>query len=99
MKNIKMWCYRRMEKISWTDRVRSEESLCRVKVLGNSLYTITSRKEYWIDHIMPRNCLQKQVIEGKIEGKWEVAGRRRIRIRSRRRHKQLLDKFKETRAY
>ena len=26
-----MWCWRRMEKISWTDRVKSEEVLHRVK--------------------------------------------------------------------
>jgi len=63
MKSFEMWCRRRMEKISWTDRVRSGVSLSRVEVLGNSLYTIKKRKAYWIGHIMPRNCLQKQVIE------------------------------------
>jgi hypothetical protein len=26
-----MWCWRRMEKISWTDHVRNEEDLSRVK--------------------------------------------------------------------
>jgi hypothetical protein len=26
-----MWCRRKMEKISWTDRVRNEEVLHRVK--------------------------------------------------------------------
>jgi len=26
-----MWCWRRMEKISWTDHVRNEEVLLRVK--------------------------------------------------------------------
>ena len=73
-----------MEKISWTDRVRSEESLCRVKVFGNfSIYNKKKRKAYWIGHIMPRNCLQKQVIEGMIEGKKEVMGRRERRRRRR----------------
>jgi hypothetical protein len=33
---------------------------------------------------MPRNCLQKQVTEGKIEGKKEGTGRRRRRRRRRR---------------
>jgi len=28
---FEMWCWRRMEKISWTDRVRNEEVLLRVK--------------------------------------------------------------------
>jgi hypothetical protein len=36
-----------------------------------------------------RNCLRKHVIEGKIERKIEVTGRRG------RRHKQVLDGFKE----
>jgi hypothetical protein len=27
LKSFEMWCWRRMEKISWTDRVRNEEVL------------------------------------------------------------------------
>jgi hypothetical protein len=30
LKRFEMWCCRRMEKISWTDRVRTEEVLHRV---------------------------------------------------------------------
>jgi hypothetical protein len=33
-----------MEKISWTDRVKKEEILRRVKGKGNILYVITVRK-------------------------------------------------------
>jgi len=29
--SFEMWCWRRMEKISWTDHVRNEEVLLRVK--------------------------------------------------------------------
>jgi hypothetical protein len=29
--SFEMWCWRRLEKISWTDRVRNEEALQRVK--------------------------------------------------------------------
>jgi hypothetical protein len=32
LENFEMWCWRRMEKISWTDRVRNEEVLHGVKV-------------------------------------------------------------------
>jgi hypothetical protein len=90
-----------MEKISWTDRVRSEESLCRVKLLESSLYALKRRKAHRICHIMPRNCLQKQIIEGKIEGKREVTGirRRRRRNKKKKKTKQLLGEIKETRAY
>jgi hypothetical protein len=29
--SFEMWCWRRMEKISWIDHVRNEEALLRVK--------------------------------------------------------------------
>ena len=43
----------------------------------------------WIGHILRRNCLLKQVIEGKRKGRIEVTGRR---ARGR---KKLLDDLKE----
>jgi hypothetical protein len=52
-----MWCWRRMEKICWTDRVRNEEVLHRVKGERNILHTIKRRKDNWIGHILRRNCL------------------------------------------
>jgi hypothetical protein len=64
-----------MEKIKWTDRVRNEEILQRVKENRNILHTINRRKANWIGHILRRNCLLKHVIEGKIEVSIEVTGR------------------------
>jgi hypothetical protein len=64
-----MWCWRRMEKISWTDRVRNEAVLHRVKEERNILHTIKRRKANWLGHILRRNCLLKCVIEGKLEGR------------------------------
>jgi hypothetical protein len=71
-----MWWWRRMEKISWTDRVRNEEVLLRVNEQRNILQEIRKRKATWICHILCRNCLLQQVIEGKIKGRIEVTGRR-----------------------
>jgi hypothetical protein len=82
-----------MEKISWTDRVRNEEVLHRVKEERNIVHTINRRKANWICHILRRNCLLKHVIEGKIEGRIEMTRRRG------RRRKQLLDGLKEKRRY
>ena len=56
-----------MEKISWTDRVRNEEVLLRVNEQRNIIHEIIKRKGNWIGHILRRNCLLKQVIEGKIK--------------------------------
>jgi hypothetical protein len=67
--SYEMWCWRRMEKISWTDRVRNEEVLHRVKEERNIVHTIKRRKANWIGHILSRNCLLKLVIDGKLEGK------------------------------
>jgi len=36
----------------------------------------TEKKADWFGHILRRNCLLKRVIEGKIEGRIEVRGRR-----------------------
>jgi hypothetical protein len=55
LESFEMWCWRRMRKISWTDRVRNEEILHRVKEERNILHTIQRRKANWIGHILRRN--------------------------------------------
>ena len=73
--------------------MRNEEVLLRVSEQRNILHKIRKRKVNWIRHILRRNCLLKQVIEGKIKGKMEVTRRRG------RRHKKLLDDLKDRRGY
>jgi len=46
-----MWCWRRMENISWTDHVRNEEVLLRVNEQRNILHEIRKRKANCIGHI------------------------------------------------
>jgi len=93
LEKFEMWCWRRIEKIIWTDHVRNEDVLLRVKEQRNILYEMSKRKANWIGHILRRNCLLQQVIEGKIKGGIEVTGRRG------RRRKKLLDDLKERRGY
>jgi hypothetical protein len=50
-----------MEKINWTDRVRNEDVLRRVKEERNIVHTIKRRKANWIGHVLRRNCLLKHV--------------------------------------
>jgi hypothetical protein len=57
-----------MEKINWTDHVRNEEVLLRVKKQRNILHEIIKWKVNWIGHILRRNCLLQHVTEGKIKG-------------------------------
>jgi len=93
LESFEMWCWRRMEKISWTDHVRNEEVLLRVKEQRNILCEISKRKANWIGHILRRNYLLQHVIEGKIKGGIEVTGRRG------RRRRKLLDDLNEGRGY
>jgi hypothetical protein len=73
--------------------VRNEEALLRVNEQRNILHEIRKRTANWIGHILCRNCLLKQVIEGKIKGEMEVTKRRG------RRCKKLLDDLKDRRGY
>jgi len=93
LESFKMWCWRRMEKISCTDHVRNKDVLLRVKEQKNSLHEIRKWKANCIGHIMRRNCLLQRVIEGKIKGGIEVTERRGGRLR------KLLDDLKERRGY
>jgi hypothetical protein len=93
MESFEMWCWRRTENISRTDLVRNEVLLLTVKEQRNILHEISKRKANWIGHILRRNCLLQQVIEGKIKGGIEVTGRRGKRRR------KLLDDLKERKGY
>jgi len=73
--SFEMWCWRRMEKITWIDHVRNEEVLLRVNEQRNILHEIRKRKANWLGHILRRNCLVNQVIEGKVKGEMEVTRR------------------------
>jgi hypothetical protein len=93
VESFEMWCWRRIDKISWTDHVRNEEVLIRVSKPRNILHEIRKRKANLIGHILRRNCVLKEVIEGKIKGRIEVTRRRG------RRRKKLLDNLGDRRGY
>jgi hypothetical protein len=56
-------------------------------------HEIRKRKANWIGHILRRNCLLEEVIEGKIKGRIEVTGRRG------RRREKLLNGLGDRRGY
>ena len=72
--------------------MRNEEVLLRVNEQRNILHEIRKRKANLIGHILRRNRLLQQVIEGKIKGRIEVTRRRG------RRPKKLLDDLKDRRG-
>ena len=92
LENGDMWCWRRIKKISWTNRMKNEV-LQRVKEERNILQTVKCRKLNWIGHILCRDCLPKQVIERKKEARIEVT------VRQGGRCTKLLDDLKEKIRY
>jgi len=64
------------------DVPHKEEVFLRVNEQRNILHEIRKRKANWIGHILRRNCLLKQVIEGKIKGEMEVAKNEEEDVRS-----------------
>jgi hypothetical protein len=87
-----------MEKISWTDCVRNEEVLHRVKDEWNTPHTILRTKVNRMGHVLRRICLLKHINKGKIEGRIEVTrrrGRRCKELRSDRKGKRGYRKSNE----
>jgi hypothetical protein len=60
LERFKVWCWKRLEKTSWKDRVKNEV-LGRIKEERNTFYTIKRRKANRLGHILPI----KHVIEKK----------------------------------
>jgi len=74
---LEMWCWRKMEKISWVERITNDEVLRLVGERRQIVDTIVKRKKNWIGHSLRHECLLREVIEGKMVGK-RPRGRPRI---------------------
>jgi hypothetical protein len=58
LESFEMWCWTRTEKIIWTEHVRNEEGLQRVKKKRNVLQKMKRREANLIGHILRRNTSQ-----------------------------------------
>jgi predicted metal-binding protein len=56
-----------MEKTSWTDSLRNERVLQRVKEESIIPHTIKMREVSCVGHCVRRNCILKHVFEGKLK--------------------------------
>ena len=86
---FEMWLWRRMERISWTEKKTNEEVLRSIGEKRNLVETIIRRKKNWMGHIMRGGGVMKTVVEGRMEGK---------RPRGRKR-KGMLDELLEEHTY
>ena len=89
LESFEMWSWRRMEKIKWSDKVTNEQVLDRIGEKRTLLNNILRRKANWIGHILRRNCLRHDAIDGQMT---EVKGVGRRRT-------QLLDDLRNRRSY
>ena len=73
---FEMWIFRRMGKISWTEKKTNKEVCKMLNVQPTLLKTIKSRKLQYFGHIKRHNNICKHIMEGNIEGK-RARGRQR----------------------
>lgn len=65
---FEMWCWRRLLKISWTEKVTNKEVLERVQEEKHILKTASKRRHKWIGHILRHNEYMTNILEGTLEG-------------------------------
>ena len=65
-----------MEKMKWSDKVTNEQVLDLIGEKRTLINNMLRRKVNWIGHILRRNCLLHNAIEGQMT---EVKGVGRIR--------------------
>ena len=75
---LEMWCYRRMLKIKWIDKVTNEMTLQRVGEKRSLLKSIVKRRVQLTGHLMRHEGILNTIIEGYVAGK-RPRGRPRLR--------------------
>lgn len=91
---FEMWCWRRMERISWTEKITNIEVLRRIQEKRILLTTIENRRGKMVGHLIRHDSFIKTIMEGKIEGK-RGRGRPRISYMSQIKEKIAVVSYKE----
>lgn len=73
-----MWLYRRIGRVSWTEKKTNKEVLCMLGMKRHLLSNVKKRKLNYFGHIKRHQTIQKDTLEGKVEGK---RGRGRPRLK------------------
>ena len=66
---FEMWTYRKMLRLSYTKHKTNEEVLDMVGTEQQLLSNIVKRKFQYFGHLIRQNELQRQLLEGKTNGK------------------------------
>ena len=73
---FEMWCWRRLLKISWTERISNEEVLRRMGVERELIVKIRTSQMRFIGHVMRRGKIEDLSLTGRIPGS-RARGRQR----------------------
>ena len=68
-KTFEMWCYRKLLRVSWTEKRTNKWILEKIGSELIFLKNFAERKMKLFGHIVRRGGLERQIIEGKMEGK------------------------------
>jgi len=81
LERFEIWCWKRLEKIRWTDHVKNEV-WHRVMEEKNILRIRKRTKAKWNGNTLGRNCLLKHIIEGNMgrEGEEEEVSCYRVEL-------------------
>ena len=74
-----MWFYRRMLKISWTERVRNDGVLHRAGTKREIMKSIRQRQLRFLGHVMRLQQLENVCMSGRVEGR-RGRGRPRMKL-------------------
>ena len=66
LESFDMWCWRRMVKIKWSEKVTNEQVLDHIGEKRSFSNNILHRKDNWFGHILRRNCLLYDATEGQM---------------------------------
>ena len=66
---FEMWCLRRMMRISWTSRISNENVLSKAEVQRELYSVVQKRKLSFFGHIMRHESIQRDLLEGMVEGR------------------------------
>jgi len=64
-----MWMWRRMERVSWMDKITNEEILNKVGEKRQLISVTRIRQKNWVGHVLRGAGLLREVMEGRMEGK------------------------------
>ena len=64
LQSFEIWCYRRVLRISWTERITNEQVLQTVQCKRRFLSSLVQRRLSYLGHVLRSNTLEKEVFLG-----------------------------------